>query len=290
MAALAYLHPLVSALDGATGLSYVGWHRSIITMDLALAVLGGMGMDAVVRGSEERAVRRWCALGFAAVSAVLGLLWLASRHGLSPADAAIRNRSFLWPAALAVGGLAVTGVLAWWRRARGRHGAATGGGRAGWWAGAVLLAGETAFLVAAGAPLVSSSPAFVSATPAEAALARAAGGATVGFATRNCLTPPGVGIHQNVNVILGVHELADYDPLTPLSLFRALRAERASRPRPRVGRSCCAPPSPTPPPPVCSGSATSWWPKAGAGPPAPSSCAPWPQSASTASPVPPRPR
>ncbi|MGA2522369.1 MAG: hypothetical protein ABSG81_16300, partial [Acidimicrobiales bacterium] len=223
MAALAYLHPLVSALDGATGLSYVGWHRSIITMDLALAVLGGMGLDAVVRSHGERAVRRWCALGFAAVAVVLGLVWLVSRGGLPPAEAAIRNRSFLWPAALVAGGLAVAGLLAWSQRARGRHEATTGGGRHGWWAGAVLLAGETAFLVAAGAPLVSSSPAFVSATPAEATLARIVGGATVGFSTRDCLTPPGVGIHQNANVILGVHELADYDPLTPQSLFRALR-------------------------------------------------------------------
>ncbi len=44
------------------------------------------------------------------------------------------------------------------------------------------------------------------------------------FGSSDCHTPPTLGIHQNVNVVYGVHELADWDPMTPEALFRSLRA------------------------------------------------------------------
>jgi hypothetical protein len=128
----------------------------------------------------------------------------------------------VWPVIGVALGLVVVGALV--RLHAGRAGHAPGGGRRGWWAGAVLLAGETAFLVAAGAPLVSSSPTFLTPTPDEAALQAAVGSALVGFGTRDCHVPPGLGIHPNVNVVFGVHELASYDPMTPLATFRSLSA------------------------------------------------------------------
>jgi hypothetical protein len=88
----------------------------------------------------------------------------------------------------------------------------------------VLLGCETAFLVSAGAPLVSSSPTFLVPTPPETALQRTVGAALVGFGSRDCHTPPTLGIHQNVNVVYGVHELADWDPITPQAVFRSLKA------------------------------------------------------------------
>jgi len=219
---LAYAPPVIAVLNGVTGMTAVAWHRAIIEMDLALAVLAGVGMDALVRSHDDRDVRRWAAAAFGAVGVVVAGVWLLGRGALPPHEAAIRDRSFVWPVIGVALGLVVVGALV--RVHAGRARPASGGGRPGWWAGAVLLVGETAFLVAAGAPLVSSSPTFLTPTPDEATLQRAVGSALVGFGARDCHVPPGLGIHQNVNVVFGVHELASYDPMTPLATFRALAA------------------------------------------------------------------
>jgi hypothetical protein len=50
------------------------------------------------------------------------------------------------------------------------------------------------------------------------------GGALVAFGSRDCHTPPTLGIHQNVNVVFAVDELAVYDPITPEATFRSLKA------------------------------------------------------------------
>jgi hypothetical protein len=226
MAALAFGSPVVSVVNQLTGLHYVAWHRAIQPMVLALAVLAGVGMDAVVRSYAERGVRRWTAGAFGAVAAVVALLWLFGRGQLPSVEAGIRARSFVWPAIETAVGAVVAGALAL-AVACGRHGALhaesrprTGTGRG---AGLVLLACETAFLVSAGAPLVSSSPTFLVPTPAESALQRTVGGALVAFGSRDCHTPPTLGIHQDVNVVFAVHELAVFDPITPEATFRSLR-------------------------------------------------------------------
>ena len=222
MAALAYASPVVSAIVTVTGLRSVAWHRAVQPMVLALSVLAGVGLDVVVRSHAERVVRRWAARAFAGVGAVVALMWLAGRGRLAPAEAAIRNRSFIWPVVGVAVGLAVVGTLAGMLgHARGRHRRGVAAGRA---AGLVLLACETAFLVAAGAPLASSSPTFLTPTPAEAALQRTVGPALVAFGARDCHVPPTLGIHQDVNVVFGVHELADWDPMVPEATFRSLKA------------------------------------------------------------------
>jgi hypothetical protein len=231
MAAMAFAAPVISVVNGLTGLTGVAWHRSLIEMGLALAVLSGVGMDALVRSWQEGLVRRGAWIGFGAAGAVVALVWAVGRGHLPPAEASIRARSFVWPVATTALGLLVTGGVALAQRrgrraVRGRHTPepAAGGTRTLAWAGVLLLAGETAFLVAAGAPLVSSSPTFVSPTPAEALLVRTVGPATVGFGSRDCHTPPTLGVHQDVNVVFGLHELASYDPMTPLATFRAFGA------------------------------------------------------------------
>ena len=131
MAVFAYAAPVVSPSTTVTGLHSVAWHRSIQPMVLALAVLAGVGMDAVVRAGADGGCR---AAGRRAASARLGLivlaLWLFGRGTLPPAEAAIRARSFVWPVVELVVGLAVCAVLFGRRAAPGEHGAAAMAGAA----------------------------------------------------------------------------------------------------------------------------------------------------------------
>ncbi|MHB1518991.1 MAG: YfhO family protein [Acidimicrobiales bacterium] len=57
------------------------------------------------------------------------------------------------------------------------------------------------------------------ANPAEATLQRKVGSALVGLGTGSCIFPPGLGILPNVNIMLGVHQMAVYDPLLPKQTF-----------------------------------------------------------------------
>ncbi len=93
---------------------------------------------------------------------------------------------------------------------------------AGRWVALCLLACESAFLVSAGAPLLSSSPTFFPRTPAEVTLARAVGSSLVGFGTP--CTEPSLGILPNANVAYGVREFNVYDPIVPRSYFNTWRS------------------------------------------------------------------
>ena len=210
-----------------TGLRSVAWHRSIQPMVLALAVLAGVGHGcarARLTPGEPSVVGRRGPSG--RPLSLVALLWLVGRGRLPAFESGIRARSFVWPVIEIVVGLVVVGgpldrpptaIVASWRP----H---DGPAHLGRWAGIVLLACETAFLVSAGAPFVSSSPTFLVPTPAETALRQAVGSALVAFGTRDCHTPPTLGIYQDVNVVYGVRELADWDPMTPEAIFRSLRA------------------------------------------------------------------
>ena len=194
MACIGYVSPVVSAINQVTGLRSVAWHRSIQPMALALAVLAGVGMDALVHGHARRAVRRWTGGAFGAVAVLVALLWLVGRGRLPAFESGIRARSFVWPVIEIVVGLVVVAALSIGLRRRSSPPAtAHGPAHLGRWAGIVLLACETAFLVSAGAPLVSSSPTFLVPTPAETALRQAVGSDLVAFGTRDCHTPPRSG-------------------------------------------------------------------------------------------------
>ena len=223
MAALSYLSPVVSAVVQLTGLRSVAWHRAVQPMDFALAILAGLGADALVRAGASPAgagVRRWAAGAYGGVAVVLAIVWLVGRGQLPPAEAAIRARSFVWPAVETVIALATVGALV---RARVRPGGGRGAGRwGGRGAGLVLLAAETVFLVSAGAPLVSSSPGIPKPTRAEAALAHRVGTSLVALGARDCHLPPTLGIHQDVNVLYRVRELAVWDPMIPEATFASL--------------------------------------------------------------------
>jgi len=221
MGAVVFFSPVVGVLD--TVPYGIRWHRGAIVLAFAVAVLAGIGADVLVRSHRERAVRRWVGGGFVCVALFLAVLWLFGRGHLPPADASIRDSSFLWPAVQTVVGLAVVGLLVGAHRRGPAHSRASsrfhvglGGG-----VGLVLLACETAFLVAAGGPLWSSSPTSLVPTPAEVALQDSVGSSIVGFGVHSCAVPGQLGIPQNVNVAYGVHELDVYDPITPKALFRS---------------------------------------------------------------------
>jgi hypothetical protein len=236
MGIAAFAAPLARFVTDVTGVRAVAWHRAVLEMAFALALLAGVGADVVVRQWRDPVVRRCLGGGFAAVAVFLAAVWLVGRGTLPPAEAALRARSFLWPVGLAALGLATTVVLTVAARHKGpRH--RTGQRRhldAGAWMAGALLAGETAFLVAAGAPLVSSNPSFWTPTPAEAALHRAVGTSVVAFGTQACHTPPTLGILPDFNVAEGIHELAVYDPMIPRELFRSWQS-LTGRPATTVG-------------------------------------------------------
>ena len=87
----------------------------------------------------------------------------------------------------------------------------------------IFLTCETVTLIAATAPLWSSSPTFFKKTPAEAKLERIVGSSLVAigggprrFSELGC---DFMGVTPNVNAVSGLHELALYDPAAPSELF-----------------------------------------------------------------------
>jgi len=207
-------------------LNAVQWHRALLPLDFALAVLAGVGADVVVRNYSRRATLSTAASGFAAVGVILLLLFAFGRGRLPSAESAIRARSFIWPSVQVGLGLAVIAGLAMAGRRAGRA-AHTSPRRfgAGLWATGVFLACETAFLVSSGASLWSSSPGFLAPSPAEVTLGHTVGSALVGLGQSTCFTPGQLGTVPDANVAFALHEFAAYDPLIPQAYSPSWPAE-----------------------------------------------------------------
>ena len=215
MGGIVYIPVVESALDGLPLFGEVLWRRATVPLAFALAVLAGLGADTLMHLRARRDAPRWLGGAFAAGAVVLALIWGFGRGHLPPDEASIRARSFLWPAASVVAGLVVVAAMA--LAGRRRPGGVSGDHhwrRVSRVAVVVLLAGETAFLVGAGAPLVSSSATYATPTPAERLLARTVGSAVVGFGTNACFSQQ-LGIVPDLNAAYGVAEFADYEPLIP---------------------------------------------------------------------------
>lgn len=249
-ALLAFATSLLSFTRGLPLVSGVGWHYALFPMAFALATLAGIGLDALVRSDRGDLARRWAGIGFGAASITLLGIWVLGRGRLPRVEAAIRADSFLWPACDAACGLVVVGALALWERRAGTARQSTVAGpksngtdadtiesvgepydslrwgqvrvRVGLLAGVLLLICETAFLIVAGAPLVSSSPTYLSQTPAEVKLQQAVGSSLVGYGLPiQCVRDAKLGILPNVNAMLKVHEFGVYDPIVPSSYYES---------------------------------------------------------------------
>lgn len=226
MLAVAFLPPLVSILDRLPLVGTVLWQRGILPVAFGVAVLSGIGLDALVKGHAEPPVRRWVGGGFAVAAGLLVTLWAFGRGHLPADESGIRASSFVWPAVTTALGLIVTGALVrQHRRSDGSGSTARAHQQAvGRLAGVLLLLGESAFLLAAGAPLWTSTSTPFAPTPAVTALKSTVGSSVVGLGEPLCFFPPGLGIPENVQVAYGIHELALYDPMIPSSYFSSWNA------------------------------------------------------------------
>ena len=215
MGLLVFVPPLVSFLDSSVTRIY--WIFALTPMVLAVAVLSGIGMDVLVKSYKERRVRRALGIGFAAMAVLLGVIWLVARRGLTPSQVSIRSHSFIWPTIEVIVGFVVVWALArLTTRTLGRPTSWSVG--AGSVAGALLLLLATGFLIASGAPLLSSSHHYPTSTPQVTALKRAVGNAVVGFGASPTFASS-AGILSNANLLYDVQEFATYDPMTPHAYF-----------------------------------------------------------------------
>jgi hypothetical protein len=235
-----YAPPVEALISRLPFVQTIDWHRALMSVSFAIAVLAGFGMDVLVRSFRERRVQRWAAAGFLGCGVLVLALWLFGGRALTPAQVGIRHHSLIWPTAAVIVGIALIGLpFAFSRRAKAstpimptghrfQSGAATGPtdemapasttSPAGRRIGILLLVFETVFLVSSGAPLWSSSASGTRPTPAVVALKAATRGATVGFGTFTCFAGPGspsIGILPNANILYDVHEFDIYDPVLP---------------------------------------------------------------------------
>ncbi len=215
MGLLVFVPPLVSVLDSSVTRIY--WIFALTPLVLAVAVLSGIGMDILVKSYSERRVRRVLGIGFAAMAVLLGIVWLVARRGLTPSQASIRSHSFIWPTIEVITGLVVVWMLAR-LPTRTRTRLVSPAVNVGSVAGSLLLLVATGFLIASGAPLLSSSSHYPTSTPEVSALKHAVRNAVVGFGASPTFSSK-AGIMVNANLLYDVQEFATYDPMTPRAYF-----------------------------------------------------------------------
>ncbi len=243
--AIVFAPPVEAVLIHLPFVQTIDWHRDLMGLSLCVALLAGVGMDALVRGTAPRSNERVLAAALGAQFVLLVALWLFVTSGLSPLDAGQRRDSLTWGLVSAGLGLVLVGALAGWRTRT-----ATGQGRAADPAplshrrvvAGLLLVVETAFLVSAGAQLWSSSPHGATPTPAVTALADSVGEGTVGFGAFTCYDGPAVtslGILPEANSLFDVHQFDFYDPVLPTGYFQAWSRVSPSKPGVPIYNSFC---------------------------------------------------
>jgi hypothetical protein len=226
--------PADKFLNALPFIGHSWWARSLIPLAFCLAILGSIGLDAVLRRSEQQKAARWALGSFGAIAVLLVLVWLFGRGRLPAYSAHIRAESFVWPAVSTALGLAVFGTLVVVARQsqsldkRWRPGASrlVALGIAG-----SLLICQTVFLVVDDGPIPSSSPTMYQPTPAVVALQRAVGSSLVGLGVGSLVAGGlGLGLAPNTNLPFGINEFAEYDPIAPASYFYDWEALNLSSP------------------------------------------------------------
>jgi Bacterial membrane protein YfhO len=233
-ACLVYFSPLVSLLEKLPGVGEVRWVRAVQIVGFALAILAGVGLDALARSRGSRSVRNTLGVGFGAVACLLLVVWLFGRGHLSAVDAHIRAQSFIWPAIEVAVGVAVFVFLVVKDRRSSNGPTRTNRllGDPSRLAAVILLVTSTVSLVTLGESWWPSSASYPAPSAAEATLQKAVGTSIVGFGTFGCYYQDSVGILPEANAIFDIHELDTYDPLTPRALFDSWMKATRTPPRP----------------------------------------------------------
>jgi len=213
--------PVLSLLSKLPLIGSTLWSRSLIPLAFCLAMLAGIGLDAVLRSSERQRAVRWALGAFTVVAVVLGLVWIFGRGNLPGYAARIRSESFVWPVVSTAVGLAAFGTLAFMRgRSTGRRGGLIGSRWLALGVAVSLLVCQTVFLIVDDAPLPSSTSTPFQSTPGTTAVQRAVGSSLVGLGNnRKGYGGDGIGFAPNSNIAYGVHQFAEYDPIAPLIWF-----------------------------------------------------------------------
>jgi Bacterial membrane protein YfhO len=238
---IVFLPPLQLLFDHLPLVQTIDWHRDLMVLGLCAAVLAGAGMDVLVRSGDKRTTQFQLAAVLAGGLLVLGLLWLFGAGGLSRLETTLRRDSLTWPlvtSSLAL--ICVLGLAAWTRTkpTRSQRGFPSPGQLTGF----ALLILETAFLVAGGAQLWSSSTNGATPTPSVTALRKAVGNSTVGFGVFTCYAGPmysSLGILPEANVLFGVHEFDFYDPILPRAYIESWAEVSRTRPVVPIYNSFC---------------------------------------------------
>lgn len=214
MVSIVFISPVTSAVNSLPLLGKVSWDRALMPTVLSVAVLSGFGLDALVRSHTERVVRRRAAMCFSVAALGLLVLFIFGRGSLPAVLGRIRTSSFAGPAlGVGVGLLAVLVLMAANRTHYRRFGNPA---KLGCAVGILLLVCETAFLLSAESPLLSSSATFLTLTPGEAALKDTVGSGMVGFGDGSCGS---LGIDISDNDAFGVYEFDAYDPIIPENYY-----------------------------------------------------------------------
>ena len=222
MGAASFVQPVITFLVSVPGLGPVRWTRAVLLLALAISVLGGLGMDLLIRSPQRRSVLKWAGSGFVVDAALLLIVTVGGGQHLSHVEASDRVVGLIWAAVETALGLVGIGALALTCRRDVNHDGRNTH-RAARWVGGSFLACATACLAVFGGPLWPSSPSFITVTPAEGVLEHAVGRSLVGMGASECLLAPGLGIRVNVNVMFGVRELAVYDPMLSRRTSRGWR-------------------------------------------------------------------
>ena len=238
-AAVSVFQPVESLLDKLPLVGGSWWFRSLIPLAFCLAMLSGVGLDAVLRKAERRQAVRWALGGLGAVAVVLGLVWLFGRGNLPGHAAHDRADSFVWPVVSTAVGFASFGALAIFERRSVRPQESLRGSR-GFVFGvaASLLVFQTVFLIVDDAPVPSSSSTLYQPTPAVTALKRAVGSSLVGLGNNTGgpnsqglgYSSEGLGFVPDSNVSFGVHQFAAYDPVAPYPWFQGWKYYEGTSP------------------------------------------------------------
>ena len=112
MGAIAFVQPVENLLHLIPGLQAVRWYRSVVLMGLSVSMLGGLGIDLLVRSFRVRSVLRWLSVSFLLATVTLVVVWALGYHKLTPAEAWARSLGFRWSLVELATGLVGVGVLA----------------------------------------------------------------------------------------------------------------------------------------------------------------------------------